>query len=138
MKRYIIILTTLMLTAAASSYAARQDEKQEAQISDAMQIKLLSIKKDKLKSKLLEEEALRNRIAEGVAPEAMEEANERQDSICLALRSEIVDIDLQIEELDAAQSVQDPGSAINESIIEFLNGKKESNESEESKESEDL
>lgn len=138
MKIYIIILTALMLTVAASSFAARQNDRQETQISDAMQIKLLSIKKDKLKSKLQEEEALRNRIAEGVAPEAMEETNERQDSICLALRSEIVDIDLQIEELDAAQSVQDPGSAINESIIEFLNGKKEPKESKESEESEDL
>lgn len=135
MKRYIIILTALMLTVAASSFAARQDDRQQPQISDAMQIKILSIKKDKLQIKLLEEESLRNRIMPGVAPEAMEEANERQDSICLALRSEIVDIDLQIEELDAAQSVQDPGSAINESIIDFLNGKKESKES---KESEDL
>lgn len=130
MKRYIIILTALMLTVAASSFAARQDDRQQPQISDAMQIKILSIKKDKLQTKLLEEESLRNRIMPGVAPEAMEEANERQDSICLALRSEIVDIDLQIEELDAAQSVQDPASSINESVIEYLNGKKESKESE--------
>lgn len=129
MKIYII-LTALMLTVAASSFAARQDDRQQPQISDAMQIKILSIKKDKLQTKLLEEESLRNRIMPGVAPEAMEEANERQDSICLALRSEIVDIDLQIEELDAAQSVQDPASSINESVIEYLNGKKESKESE--------
>lgn len=47
-----------------------------------------------LEKEIAEQDAKRNRQIPGVAPETMEGINDRQDSICLALRSQLVDLKL--------------------------------------------
>lgn len=68
-------------------------------IATAVRLNGLQSKKDKLEKKIKVEDGKRNSQITGVSPETLEEMNNRQDSICLALRSELVDVILEIKEL---------------------------------------
>lgn len=63
-------------------------------------VKLSSLKKRKadIERQIAEADKLRNRKIEGVSAESLEEINDRQDSICLELRSQLVQVDLEISE----------------------------------------
>lgn len=67
-----------------------------------LNLKALKIKKDSLQKAIKVEDSKRNRQIAGVSPETMERINIRQDSICLALRSELTDLNLEIREASAA------------------------------------
>lgn len=68
-------------------------------IATAVLLNGLQSKKDKLEKEIKVEDGKRNSQIAGVSPETLEIMNNRQDSICLALRSELVDIILEIKEL---------------------------------------
>ncbi len=68
-------------------------------IVTAVKLNSLHIKKDKLEKEIKVEDSKRNSQIAGVSPETLEAMNNRQDSICLALRSELVDVILEIKEL---------------------------------------
>ena len=55
-----------------------------------------------LKKKIELEDRKRNQTIDGVSGISMEKINVRQDSICLDLRSQLVDVQLQIKELEFA------------------------------------
>ena len=66
---------------------------------NALKIKNLNIRKADLQKQIKMEDKKRNRAIDGVDPETMEAINDKQDSICLALRSELSDIQLELNEL---------------------------------------
>lgn len=66
--------------------------------------KELNAKKEILVKLIETEDAKRNQSISGVTPETQEMLNDRQDSICLALRSQLLSIKLELEEI-AADSV---------------------------------
>lgn len=90
-----------MAIAGSSSFAmspqtntARNDS-----IATAVRLNGLQSKKNKLEKEIKVEDGKRNSQIAGVSPETLEIMNNRQDSICLALRSELVDVILEIKEL---------------------------------------
>lgn len=72
-------------------------------IATAMKLKSLQSRKDKLEKEIKVEDGKRNSQITGVSPETLETMNNRQDSICLALRSELVDVILEIKELSSPE-----------------------------------
>ena len=67
-----------------------------------VQIKIKELKQAEatLKKRIETEDKKRNRNIEGVSETSMDEMNQRQDSICLELRSQLVDVQLQVKELE--------------------------------------
>lgn len=72
---------------------------------NALKIKNLNIRKADLQKQIKIEDKKRNRTIEGVEPETMEAINDKQDSICLALRSELTDIQLELNELRPPKTI---------------------------------
>lgn len=62
-------------------------------------LKSLEAKEQSLQKKLDAEIQKRNATYSGASAEVMEELNDRQDSVCLALKSQIVDVQLQIRDI---------------------------------------
>lgn len=71
----------------------------------ALKIKDLNVRKASLQKQIETEDKKRNRVIEGVDPESMELINDRQDSICLALRSQLTDVQLELNELEPDKTV---------------------------------
>ena len=67
-----------------------------------VQIKIKELKQAEatLKKRIETEDNKRNRNIEGVSETSMDEMNLRQDSVCLDLRSQLVDVRLQVKELE--------------------------------------
>lgn len=80
--------------ALALSPATRNDS-----IATTLRLNGLQTKRDKLQNEIKAADAKRNKQITGVSPETLEAMNDRQDSICLALRSELVDVILEIKEI---------------------------------------
>lgn len=100
MKR-IILPIALIAIAASSSFAMspQTNTTRNDSIATAVRLNGLQSKKDKLEKEIKVEDGKRNSQIIGVSPETLEIMNNRQDSICLALRSELVDVILEIKEL---------------------------------------
>ena len=66
-----------------------------------VQVKIKELKQTEvtLKKRIEIEDKKRNQNIEGVSEISMNDINERQDSICLDLRSQLVDVQLQVKEL---------------------------------------
>lgn len=97
--RSILVGCTLIGGLAFSQTVLAQN--QSRQDSTMVAIRLHGLKKQKadLQKKIEIEDGKRNQSIEGVSAEAMEKINLTQDSICLELRSRLVDIELEIAEL---------------------------------------
>lgn len=67
-----------------------------------VQVKIKELKQTEvtLKKRIKIEDKKRNQNIEGVSEISMNDINERQDSICLDLRSQLVDVQLQVKELE--------------------------------------
>ena len=113
MKRYITTAVVLAVCAMSSIHA---DDKKKLVLTSSEHViaidsvahfnnlKLLETKEQNLKKKLNEEMQKRNATYSGVSAEALEEMNDRQDSICLDLKSQIVDVQLQIRDIRKQQA----------------------------------
>lgn len=107
MKRLTTILGILLIGAAATSAQNAQGALPALQIQDARQdstlialkIKELNARKEALAKQIKAEDAKRNRAVHGVSPETQEILDDKQDSICLALRSQLVAVNLELKEL---------------------------------------
>lgn len=99
MKRYCILFIILSFL---SVVAYGQNT------SDTLRVKTrlaeLTLKSNQLKKQIAKEDKQRNARIEGVEPEQMELVNLRQDSICMELRSQLVDVELEMAELTTVQS----------------------------------
>lgn len=63
-----------------------------------IKLKSLNVRKAELEKQIKIEDGKRNRTIAGVSPESAERMNIVQDSICLELRSQLVSVNLEIEE----------------------------------------
>ena len=80
---------------------AQSQTSQNDSTVNAIKIKNLKNRKAALQKQIAVEDKKRNAVIEGVSPETLEKRNERQDSICLELRSELTDVELELKELGA-------------------------------------
>lgn len=71
---------------------------------NAIKVKNLRMQISDLERQIKQEDAKRNRTILGVSPEQLEQMNDRQDSICLVLRSQKTDKELELKELTAKQT----------------------------------
>lgn len=99
MKNIKIWVAGLMMMAAATGWA--QDNKVQASdsITTALKVRELKIRKQSLLQRIAAEDKKRNQVVSGVTPETQELINDRQDSICLDLRSQLVAVELEMEEI---------------------------------------
>ncbi len=107
MNRLTTILGILLIGAAATSAQNAQSTLPALHVQDAQQdstlvalkIKELNTRKEAIAKLIKAEDAKRNRTVPGVSPETQERLDDRQDSICLALRSQLVAVNLELKEL---------------------------------------
>lgn len=107
MKKCIVMLLMAGLYGAVTNNACAQDAASRTDsITHTVKLKALHAKRDSLMRIIQVEDQKRNVQINGVTPERQEELNNRQDSICLSLRSHLVDVMLEIKE--TAPSVVTP------------------------------
>ena len=111
MKRlYFIAVMTIGMMFFSLESNAQSNTSQNDSTVNAIKIKNLKNCKATLQKQIAAEDKKRNAVLEGVSPETLEKRNERQDSICLELRSELTSVELELKELGAdntnAQIVQ--------------------------------
>lgn len=102
----IYALFLICASAVISTAAVSNDDKGE-QLRHIIKVRELNNRKENLKEQIMIEDAKRNQSQQGVAPETMELMNERQDSICLDLRSQLVSVELQLKELVPNGNIED-------------------------------
>lgn len=96
MKAYKILATGLFALMAFPALA--QQTAMDSTVT-AIKAKELAIRKTSLQKQIAVEDGKRNQRIDGLTPEAQEAMNDRQDSICLELRSQLVAIELELKEL---------------------------------------
>lgn len=100
MRRHIILLTVIVLMSAWSMETLAQTSPSKSDsITVALRLKNLREDKERIQNEIKKEDGKRNAQISGVSAETLEEINDKQDSICLSLRSQLVDTDLEIKEL---------------------------------------
>ena len=98
--KIIVVMAVGMLSFANGANAQSQVAQNDSTIN-AIKIKNLKNRKASLQNQIAVEDKKRNAVIDGVSPETLEKRNDRQDSICLALRSELTDVELELKELKA-------------------------------------
>lgn len=93
---FIIILISgiCSITTSAQTHTVANDS-----VANALRLRNLQAEKQRIEKEIEVEDGKRNVQIAGVSVETLEKINNRQDSICLALRSELVDVVLEIKEL---------------------------------------
>ena len=95
MKKILFILFCSVIGLANVSAQTKADTvKVQIKIKELRQVEAT------LKKRIETEDKKRNRNIEGVSETSMDEMNQRQDSVCLDLRSKLVDVQLQVKELE--------------------------------------
>lgn len=104
MKRHITLAITILMTFCTASLAQNQADT----LRTRTRIAELTMQRNQLKQRIAAEDKKRGSQIADVAPEQMELINLRQDSLCLALRSQMTEVELEIKELSSA--LQESGS----------------------------
>lgn len=99
MKKTIMSLLILAMSISSTQYISALSPVMNDSVPTENRMNKLQAKRETLKREIKEQDAKRNRQIEGVSPETMERINDKQDSLCLALRSELVDVNLEIMEI---------------------------------------
>lgn len=97
MKTYRLLIMVVMAIFCVSISAQKKVTPNDS-VMNVVKIKLLTEKKAKLKSQIAIEDAKRNEVVNGVTSEVQEALNDKQDSICLGLRSQLVAVELELKE----------------------------------------
>lgn len=100
LSNFIYAMTIGMLLLSIECNAQGQTSQNDSTVN-AIKIKNLKNRKVALQKQIATEDKKRNAVIEGVSPEVLEKRNERQDSICLELRSELTAVELELKELGA-------------------------------------
>ena len=98
--RFIIAIVMLAAIWCEDVFAQSNAHKNDS-IATVLLLKSLKYNRDRLQKKIEVEDGKRNKQISGVSAETLEEMNDRQDSVCLALRSELADVVLEIKELSS-------------------------------------
>lgn len=115
MKDCKIYMICIMAAVAMSSSAQGLEQSHENTIQ-AIKIKELNLRKENIQKQIKIEDRKRNQAVNGVTTETQEMLNDRQDSICLELRSQLVDVELELKEL-----VPDKTAAVIAGQLNILN-----------------
>lgn len=101
MKKLIFALPLLMaaMLVMPSQAAGREATTGTDSITTAIRLNTLDKQRQDLQDSIKVADAARNASIDGVSPERMEQINDQQDSLCLALRSRLVSVELEIEEI---------------------------------------
>lgn len=105
-----------MLPAFASAQAVINDS-----VANALRVRNLKTQIDALNQKITAEDAKRNKVILGVSPSQLEAMNDRQDSVCLELRSQLTDKELELKELTARQTAETISQQVSNLRQEVLN-----------------
>lgn len=101
MKKRIALMTCIFaLMAVAPVHTMAQKDANETMT--IVRKNSLESKKAELEKRIAAEDRKREQHLEGVSRKNMEILNLRQDSICLQLRSELTDVELELKELERA------------------------------------
>ncbi len=121
MKRIIMAIAVILMAGLLETdLSAQNNSARNDSIANTLKLNSLKKQKERLQKEISTQDAKRNRNIPGVVRETMELMNERQDSLCLALRSKLVDVALEIKEL--SPSLASP-TLINQ-FNNLMNGKK--------------
>lgn len=101
MKKLIFALPLLMaaMLVMPSQAVGREATTGTDSITTAIRLNTLNKQRQDLQDSIKVADAARNASIDGVSPERMEQINDQQDSLCLALRSRLVSVELEIEEI---------------------------------------
>lgn len=99
MKRYIFSVAIIVMMLWSGDVYAKDNNAHNDSIAATLRMNTLRSNRERLQKEIKIQDAKRNKQIAGVSPETLEEMNERQDSICLSLRSELVDVMLEIQEV---------------------------------------
>lgn len=91
-------MTFLSQPGTAQSTPKKTTVEKNDSVANVARLKTLQTKRDSLSTLIKQEDAKRNRQLNGVSEEVQEQMNDRQDSLCLDLRSQLVDVQLEIWE----------------------------------------
>ena len=94
-----VVAMSLSMTQINSAQTTSQSVLRNDSIATALRLNTLQNKKEVLQKEIKNQDSKRNRQIAGVSAETLEEMNNKQDSLCLALRSDLVDVILEIKEL---------------------------------------
>ena len=123
MKPLKLFLISMMTVGGVVGYAQNLSVANSVQ---ALKIKELTVRRENLQKQIKIEDSKRNQIIRGISLEAQEQMNERQDSICLALRSQLVAVDLELKELVPDETA----SKIKQQLDKLQNGQQQSTKGE--------
>ena len=99
MKSYKIIATAVVCIMFSSMSSAQEKEPVRDSLATALKVTELTNRRDSLRQQIQIEDARRNQVICGVSPLRMEQINERQDSLCLEIRSRLVAVEIELKEL---------------------------------------
>lgn len=99
MKNRNIIVAGLFCMMAMPAFSQKVATASNDSTINAVKIKELTLRKNNLKKQIAVEDSKRNRQVVGMSLESMEVMNERQDSVCLDLRSQLVTVELELKNL---------------------------------------
>ena len=108
------VMSSLLLSV---SVGVSADDRES--IIAAIKVKELTLRKEVLEKQIASEDSKRNQTIAGVSLQTQELLNDRQESVCLALRSQLVSLELELKEWQAI----DPETE--SAIVEQLNNMKE-------------
>lgn len=94
-----IVAMSLSMAHGISAQTTTRHTVKNDSIATALRLNTLQSKKVSLQKEIKVQDAKRNKQIAGVSAQTLEEMNNKQDSLCLALRSELVDVILEIKEL---------------------------------------
>lgn len=118
MKKLNVLIANLLALSVLPAYS--QDVKTEKDsITASIKIEELKREKNMLEKQIVTEDAKRNQSIAGVAPQTLERLNDKQDSLCLELRSKLLSVELELSEL-----VPDKTFEIIANQLEEMAGKK--------------
>lgn len=100
LSKILYVMTIGLLLFSIKCNAQGQTSQNDSTVN-AIKIGNLKNRKAALQKRIAVEDKKRNAVIEGVSPETLEKRNERQDSICLELRSELTEVELELKELGA-------------------------------------
>jgi len=94
------VLTVIFMIATSLSVNAQKQSSRNDSTMNAIKIKNIKTRKALLMKQIVAEDKKRNAVIGGVTPETLEIRNKKQDSVCLQLRSVLVDVELELKELE--------------------------------------
>lgn len=104
MKKYILSAAIFAAATLCGTTASAQERGgQNDSITNAVRIKSLQEKRQTLKAQIDSEDKKRNQRIEGVSAANLELINDKQDSVCLELRSQLVAVELELQEISPNQ-----------------------------------